>query len=122
VFSFLDIDKNGEITYDETCRAMQILNAKLGRSYSEDDINTFIKGLDENKDGKIKLDELKKNFINVMLQKNSSSKPLSSLSHTPSVTNNASNSCQLHSSKLNVRHASSASRKVTRTNEMCNLM
>ena len=66
IFGTLDIDKNGSITFDEACTVIKVLNNTLLRSYSFNDVEEFMTGLDTNSDGKIEQHELKENYMKLV--------------------------------------------------------
>lgn len=63
LFNQVDIDRNGRISMDEAGRMLLKFNSKLGRSYGENEVQTFFRSLDKNNDGYIDLEEFKAAFL-----------------------------------------------------------
>jgi serine/threonine-protein phosphatase with EF-hands len=62
IFNMLDSDNNGYITPDEFSKACRIIFDNLGTTFTQNEINDFIKVMDLNKDGKIDLEEFASAF------------------------------------------------------------
>jgi hypothetical protein len=62
VFAFMNLKKDGKLTYNDILNILKKLNKTLGRNYNEEDAREFFSILDVNKDLTIDLDEFNKGF------------------------------------------------------------
>ena len=62
VFTEIDEDHNGSITFRDAANAILKINSQLSRNYSENDVNLFFSALDVNKSGSVTLDEFRGAF------------------------------------------------------------
>jgi len=58
----IDIDHSGSISVQEAVKVLLKLNTSLGKSYGEDDLNSFFKALDKNQDGQLSREEFRGAF------------------------------------------------------------
>jgi hypothetical protein len=66
IFSTVNTDKTGRISQSQAEAVLELLNSRLGRSYSTDDALSFFKALDANKDGYIDYEEFKDAFLSIL--------------------------------------------------------
>jgi len=59
IFSLIDTNHNGSVSYDEAGQVIEQMNSLLGTSYT----NEFITSMDLNKDGVIDIKEFKHGFV-----------------------------------------------------------
>jgi hypothetical protein len=62
LFSFIDIDKNGVLSFDEAENVLLRINKSLGKDYNQNDIRAFFDKLDINRDGSIDFIEFSRAF------------------------------------------------------------
>jgi hypothetical protein len=62
IFRQVDLDHNSRLSVEEAEKVLLRLNSRLGRRYGEDDVASFFRTLDTNKDGSIDLNEFRVAF------------------------------------------------------------
>lgn len=65
IFISVDRDQDGRISVKEAKKLVLKLNSKLGRRYGEDNVRAFFATLDQNYDGTLDLEELRRAFLSV---------------------------------------------------------
>ena len=62
IFEQIDVDRDGQITKEETAKTLLHLNTVRGRSYGQDELEIFFSALDRDRNGSISMNEFKKAF------------------------------------------------------------
>jgi Ca2+-binding EF-hand superfamily protein len=65
IFAEYDTDRSGFISVSEAEALLLKLNARLGRSYGEDELKVFFNRLDVNRDGKLSIVEFRRAYENL---------------------------------------------------------